>query len=52
VLVNPTAERVRYLIRIFGTGQDGITADLQFVGTYHLLGGDFVGHVFWAGIAE
>ena len=46
VLVDPEKGRGPVHIKIFGTGQPISEGGLQFIGTYQLYDGNFVGHVF------
>lgn len=50
MVVDPEAERVRVRIRVFGTGHPGVTADMDYIGTYQIEGGSLVFHVFLAGV--
>ena len=46
-LVDPTLDREPIEIVTFGTGQPDIETDnLEYIDTYLVMGGDFVGHVF------
>jgi len=49
VLVDPKAEKENVVIKTFGTGHplsNEETTDIEFIGTYQLNGGNFIGHVF------
>ena len=49
VRVPLTIEKLEtYFIRTAGTGHTYNNDSLEFIGTYMLLDGDFVGHVFWS----
>lgn len=51
VLVDPDVPILTVRVRIFGTGHPGVTADMDYVGSYLLSGGSLVFHVFMAGAA-
>lgn len=49
-VVDPESEVIKVRVRIFGTGREGVTNDMDYIGTYQLHGGGLVLHVFLAGV--
>jgi hypothetical protein len=51
-VVDPESGRVQVCVRIFGTGHEGVTGDMDYVGTFQIDGGSLVFHVFLAGVVS
>ena len=49
--VDPEAKSVSVKVMIFGTGHEGVSGDMDYIGTFQMRGGALVFHVFLAGVA-